>query len=325
MMHIGLSLTPFGHHPTAWRVKSGQLDALDFSHIAAQVKKAEAGGLDFVLLADSFGERPHDDLSPLAVPFEPTMLVSALATATSRIGLIATSATHQHEPYNLARRFASLDLIGGGRTGWNVIGSGDRERDQDYLAVVSGLWGSWEDDAFVYDKARGRFFEPDKMHVLNHKGAHFTVRGPLNVDPSPQGRPVISHVLTPDTLDIAALADVVFLPETTPDAWKALAASLLERLVAHGRQREDIKLLANIVPSIGTASDIADKMQEQAAATGLDGFVVLPPIAPEGVASFVDEVILELRQRGVFRHAYDATTLRGHLGLAHPAHLERAS
>ncbi|MDA4637026.1 hypothetical protein NZA98_39120, partial [Escherichia coli] len=96
-------------------------------------------------------------------------------------------------------------------------------------------------------------------------------------------------------------------------------------LVAHGRQREDIKLLANIVPSIGTASDIADKMQEQAAATGLDGFVVLPPIAPEGVASFVDEVILELRQRGVFRHAYDATTLRGHLGLAHPAHLERAS
>ncbi|MBP0500887.1 LLM class flavin-dependent oxidoreductase, partial [Mycobacterium tuberculosis] len=78
-MHIGLSLTPFGHHPTAWRAKSGQLDALDFGHIAAQVKKAEAGGLDFVLLADSFGQRPHDDLSPLALPFEPTMLVSALA------------------------------------------------------------------------------------------------------------------------------------------------------------------------------------------------------------------------------------------------------
>jgi alkanesulfonate monooxygenase SsuD/methylene tetrahydromethanopterin reductase-like flavin-dependent oxidoreductase (luciferase family) len=106
-MHIGLSLTPFGHHSSAWRKKSGQLDALDFDHMAAQVKKAEAGGLDFVLFADQLGQRPHDDLSPLAVPFEPTMLVSALATATRSIGLIAAAATHQHEPYNLARRFAS--------------------------------------------------------------------------------------------------------------------------------------------------------------------------------------------------------------------------
>lgn len=325
-MHIGLSLTPFGHHPSAWRAKSGQLDALDFNHMAAQVKQAEAGGLDFVLLADSLGQRPHDDLSPLAVPFEPTMLVSALATATRRIGLIAAAATHQHEPYNLARRFASLDLIGGGRTGWNVIGSDDPDRDQEYLAVVSGLWDSWEDDAFVYDKVRGRFFEPDKMHVLNHKGAHFTVRGPLNVNPSPQGRPVITHVLTPDTVEIAARsADVVFLPETSLDTLKALAASLLERLAAHGRQRDDVRLLAHIVPPIGTAADIAGRMQEQAKAAGLDGFVLLPPCAPEGVASFVDEVIPELRQRGVFRPAYDAATLRGHLGLAHPARLERAS
>ncbi|MGN8019580.1 LLM class flavin-dependent oxidoreductase [Phyllobacterium sp. 22229] len=322
MMHIGLSLTPFGHHPAAWRAKSGQLDALDFNHMAAQVKQAEAGGLDFVLLADSLGQRPHDDLSPLAVPFEPTMLVSALATATRRIGLIATAATHQHEPYNLARRFASLDLIGGGRTGWNVIGSGDPDRDQEYLAVVSGLWNSWDDDAFVHDKARGRFFEPDKMHVLNHKGAHFTVRGPLNVNLSPQGRPVISHVLTPDTVEIAARsADVVFLPDTLG----ALAIKLVERLGAHGRQRGDIRLLANIVPPTGTAAGIADQMQKQAAAAGLDGFVLLPPRAPEGIASFVDEVIPELRRRGAFRPAYDAVTLRGHLGLAHPVRQERAS
>jgi alkanesulfonate monooxygenase SsuD/methylene tetrahydromethanopterin reductase-like flavin-dependent oxidoreductase (luciferase family) len=341
-MYIGLSLTPFGHHPSAWRRKSGQLDALDFGHMTAQVKKAEAGGLDFVLMADQFGQRPHDDLSPLAVPFEPTMLVSALATAASRIGFLAAAATQQHEPYNLARRFASLDLIGGGRTGWNVIGSDDPDRDREYLAVVSGLWDSWEADAFTYDKAQGRFFEPDKMHVLNHEGAHFTVRGPLNVNPSPQGRPVISHILTPDTLDIAALADVVFLPGTTPDALKTLTASLHEHLVVHGRQREDIRLFANVVPSFGTSQsdaldvthgmvmtgsgvEIANQMQEQAAAAGLDGFVVLPPIAPEGVTSFVDEVVPELRRRGVFRRAYDTTTLRGHLGLARPARLERAS
>ncbi|MBA8876446.1 LLM class flavin-dependent oxidoreductase [Phyllobacterium myrsinacearum] len=338
-MHIGLSLTPFGHHPSAWRRKSGERAALDFGRMAAQVKKAEAGALDFVLLPDQFGQRPHDDLSPLAVPFEPTMLVSALATATSRIGLIAAAAMHQHEPYNLGRRFASLDLIGEGRTGWNVIGSDDPDRDQEYLDVVSGLWDSFEADAFTYDKARGRFFDPDKMHVLNHKGTHFTVRGPLNVNPSPQGRPVISHVLTPDTLDIAALADVVFLPGATPDALKALAASLVERLATRGRRREDVRFFANIIPSfgtsqsdvphgfavIGTASNIADQMQEQAAAAGLDGFVVLSPIEPEGVISFVDEVIPELRRRGVFRRAYDTTTLHGHLGLARPVRLERAS
>lgn len=324
-MHIGLSLTPFGHDPAAWRGTGGARSALDFNQLAEQVKKAEAGGLDFVLLADRLGQRPEDDLSPLAIPFEPTMLVSALATAASRIGFIAAAATHQHEPYNLARRFASLDLIGAGRTGWNVVGSGDPERDQEYLDVVSGLWNSWEADAFVHDKERRRFFEPDKMHVLNHKGRHFTVRGPLNVNPSPQGRPVISHFLTPDTLEIAARsADVVFLPEVSPDALGALANSLVGRLAAHGCRRSDIRLLANIVPT-GTASGIADRMQEQAAAAGLDGFVVLPAVVPDGVTGFVDEVIPELRRRGAFRTGYDATTLRGHLGLARPARLERAS
>ncbi len=129
--------------------------------------------------------------------------------------MIATAATNQHEPYNLARRFASLDTISKGRTGWNLVASSESfERDAEYVEVVSGLWDSWEDDAFVYDKAAGRFFVPEKMHVLNHKGEHFTVRGPLNVNRSPQGKPVITHKLTIPTLDLAAQYAEVILVDT---------------------------------------------------------------------------------------------------------------
>lgn len=343
-MHIGLSLTPFGHHPAAWRRSGAARGALEFSHLAAQVKKAEEGGLDFVLLADRLGQRPENDLSPLTVPFEPTTLVAALATATGKIGFIATAATHQHEPYNLARRFASLDSISKGRTGWNVVGSEKLERDQEYLDVVSGLWDSWADDAFVYDKALGRFFEPDKMHVLNHKGTHFTVRGPLNVNRSPQGRPVISHVLTASTFEIAArFADVVFLPSSSSEEVKTFSARLNSSLSAFGRRRKDVRVLANIIPMVGNSSSdelnaipdaleivgtpagIAERMQALAETADLDGFVILPPVSPEGVTGFVDLVIPELRQRGLFRNAYEEMTLRGHLGLAHPDRLERAS
>src|SRR5689334_8775283 len=116
MIHLGLSLTPFGHDPTAW--KGARHEALGFDALLKQVELAEEAGFDFVWLADSMGERPVDTLSPLATPFEPTTLASALATKTTSIGLIATAGTHQHEPYNLARRFASLDWISHGRAGW---------------------------------------------------------------------------------------------------------------------------------------------------------------------------------------------------------------
>ncbi|HMF66288.1 MAG TPA: LLM class flavin-dependent oxidoreductase, partial [Phyllobacterium sp.] len=156
-MHIGISITPFGHHPAAWREKSE--DAIHFNALAAQVKKAQEGALDFAFFSDQHSQRPLTDLSPQVVPFEPTTLVAALATVARQIGLIATAATNQHEPYNLARRFASLDTISKGRAGWNVVVSPEAgARDQEYLEVVGGLWDSWEDDAFIYDKASGRFF-----------------------------------------------------------------------------------------------------------------------------------------------------------------------
>jgi alkanesulfonate monooxygenase SsuD/methylene tetrahydromethanopterin reductase-like flavin-dependent oxidoreductase (luciferase family) len=347
-MHIGISIAPFGHHPAAWREKSE--DAIHFNALAAQVKKAEEGGLDFAFFADRLGQRPLNDLSPQAVSFEPTTLVAALATVVRRIGLITTAATAQHEPYNLARRFASLDTISKGRAGWNVVVSpGATARNQEYLEVVNGLWDSWEDDAFVYDKASGRFFLPEKMHLLDHKGEYFTVRGPLNVNRSPQGKPVVSHVLTADTAEFAALsAELVFIDPASLDEARALVSDFTQRLLRHGRKRSEVRILANVIPFIGatksdaqqlhdrldalssdgerpgglevigTPLDIADALQ---AWSGIvDGFTVLPPVTPEGVDAFVDHVVPELRKRGLFRNSYKGSTLREHLGMHRPHH-----
>jgi FMN-dependent oxidoreductase (nitrilotriacetate monooxygenase family) len=350
-MHIGISIAPFGHHLAAWR-ENRSSDALHFNHLAAQVKKAQEGGLDFVFFADQLGQRPANDLSPQAVPFEPTTLVAALATVTRKIGFIATAATSQHEPYNLARRFASLDTISKGRAGWNLVVSPEASaRDEEYIDVVNGLWDSWEDDAFVYDKAAGRFFVPDKMHVLNHQGAHFTVRGPLNVNRSPQGKPIISHLLTRGRLDIAARsADLIFMDARSLDEARGLMSDFIQRLGRHGRTRSDVRILANVIPYVGTTSADAQQLREKLDAlapdegrpaglelvgtpgeiaaslqgwseTGvLDGFTVLPPLVPESIDAFVDGVIPELRKRGLFRDTYQGTTLREHLGLRWPPH-----
>ena len=184
------------------------------------------------------------------MPFEPTTLVAALATVARQIGLIATAATSQHEPYNLARRFASLDTISKGRAGWNVVISPEATaRDQEYLDVVSGLWDSWEDDAFVYDKASGRFFLPEKMHFLDHKGEHFTVRGPLNVNRSPQGKPVVSHVLTAIPLRSQRGRRNLFSSAALrSDEARALVADFTQRLESHARKRSDVRILANVIP-----------------------------------------------------------------------------
>ena len=146
-------------------------------------------------------------MSSFVTRFEPITLFSALAAMTTHIGLVCTSTTTYDEPYHIARRFAGLDVISGGRSGWNLVTSmqpfeaqnfgrdahmalGDRyKRAEEFADVVRGLWNYWEDDAFIREKETGRFFDPDKLHVLNHKGESFGSRGPLNVARSPQGRP----------------------------------------------------------------------------------------------------------------------------------------
>ena len=362
-MHIGVSLSPFGHHPAAWREQDAALGALAVGNFIAQARKAEGAALDFVLLADAQACRPLAELSPQAVPFEPTTLVAALATLARRIGFVATAATGQHELYNLARRFASLDSISGGRVGWNLLASGPPsgpwsgppaatavQWNAEYIAVVGGLWDSWDDDAFVYDKAAGRFFVPEKMHVLDHRGKHFTVRGPLNVNRSPQGRPIIAQTLTRASMPTAAqAAEVVFLTGKSRAEMGVLLTDLQRLLDAGTRRRSDLRVLVTVVPwiggshaearevceelnaralpgaerpsgcdVIGTPIEVADALQEWFEQGDVDGFVILPPVVPRGLDSFVDSVVPELCRRRLLRTAYEGTTLRDHLGLERP-------
>ncbi|MGD0490498.1 MAG: LLM class flavin-dependent oxidoreductase [Steroidobacteraceae bacterium] len=349
MMHIGVSLSPFGHHPAAWRQSGGMHRALGVGNFARQAQKAQDGALDFVFLADAQAQRPQTELPPQTVPFEPTTLVAALATLARQIGFVATAATGQHELYNLARRFASLDLISQGRVGWNLVASGPTTAwNTEYVAVVSALWDSWDDGAFVYDKTAGRFFMPEKMHVLDHRGEHFTVRGPLNVNPSPQGKPIIAQALTVETIAMAARsAEVMFVTAASREEGAARVAEVRRLLDMQGRKRSDVRALANIIPwigatraealdrfeelnalslpgsaqtpqgrdVIGTASDIADALQDSFERDEFDGFTILPPVAPGELDAFVDFVVPELRRRGLLRARYEGTTLRDHLGL----------
>ncbi|RWP68255.1 LLM class flavin-dependent oxidoreductase [Mesorhizobium sp.] len=327
-MHLAVSLVPEAapSHPS----DAGP----DFSLLARFVQKAEAAGLDMVVLADS-APAARGDAPNRQVPFEATTLLAALATVTSRIGLIAAASTVAHQPYNLARRFASLDVISHGRAGWNASMfpdpreaanfsrpegfSGDdfRRRAEEFIGIVQGLWQGWDTDALLFDKSGGRFFDPEKMHLLDHKGEFFSVRGPLNVARSPQDMPVlVMSGLSEADMDIAArFADVILLDEPAG----ANADDLKRRALAVGRSPDAIKALMNVAPGAETAAGpeiIADRLEEPFRSKSCDGFnIVMPPV--EAVFDeFVDLVLPELRRRGLLRSDYPGATLRSDLGLA---------
>lgn len=309
----------------------------EFNRLADFVQKAEAAGLDMVLIADS---------APLAdgeganrpMPFEATTLLAALATVTTRIGLVAAASTIAHQPYNLARRFASLDIISHGRAGWNAtmtqapreaanfsrpegFSPDDfRRRTEEYIGIVQGLWRGWDVDALLFDQSGGRFHDPEKMHLLEHKGAFFSVRGPLNVARSPQDAPVLvlSGLSEPD-LDIAArTADVILLGDGPIESTKERYDELKRRVTTCGRDPDAVRLLTNISLVIdGTAKPtVADSMEKEFQAKSCDGFNILMPAQLSALDDFVDLVLPTLRRRGLFRQSYRGATLRSHLGLA---------
>ncbi|MGY4495051.1 LLM class flavin-dependent oxidoreductase [Pseudomonas sp. TE3610] len=225
-------------------------------------RQAEAALFDLVFIVDSQfitpGSPPHY-LNRL----EPLTLLSALAVSTRHIGLVGTLTTSYNEPFNVARRLASLDLISKGRAGWNVVTSGDagtagnygRDEHYDYdtrygrakehVQVVQGLWQSWEDDAFVRDRSTGRYFDPAKLHALNHKGEHFSVVGPLNLQRSPQGQPVIFQAGDSEQgRELgAAIADVVFTHAPSLEQGQAFYREIKERAQRQGRDPEQVLVL----------------------------------------------------------------------------------
>lgn len=280
-LSLGAFLMATGHHVAAWRHPQVPADAgLDIQHYKHLAKVAEAACFDTLFVADSVAAAEGEIASRMARSdhFEPLTLLSALSAVTERIGLIATATTTYNEPYTVARKFASLDHLSGGRAGWNLVTSdaaaealnfgrkahvGHAERyarAREFHDVVLGLWDSWADDAFVRDKASGTYYQPDKLRVLDHQGEHFKVRGPLNVARTPQGRPVVVQAgSSPAGLDLAArTADVVFTAQTSLAAAQAFYADLKGRLAAYGRSRDALKIMPGVFIVVGQSQAEAE-------------------------------------------------------------------
>lgn len=438
-MRLGAFVHETGQHVAAWR-HPGAHDrtGASFAEMVETAQLAERGKMDFLFLADSAavstaGSPDQRGRMGKVVKFEPMTILSALAAVTRNLGLVATSTTTFNEPYTLARQFASLDQISGGRSGWNLVTSnnegdafnysreqhmahGDRyERAIEFADVVTGLWDSWDPDAFMRDKESGINFDTAKQHVLNHKGKHFQVKGPLNVPCSPQGRPILVQAGASGTgRDVAArLAEIVFTAQTTFEQGKEFYNDVRSRLPKFGRRQDEVLVMPGFYPvvgsstaeaqekydtlqsliqvpvgiailehtigvkgldklpldgpvpemedtngplsrqrllleqarrdkltlwqlclanagprghvlSIGTPKQVADEMEHWFKDGAADGFNVMPAWLPGSLKDFVDMVVPELQRRGLFRTEYEATTLRGNLGLPVPPNRHHA-
>ena len=424
-------MRPASIHPGAWRYPGAYPDAnFNFQHIKHFAQKLEQGKFDVFFMADHLAllNMPIDALkrSATVTSFEPMTLLSALASVTENIGLVATGSTTYDEPFHVARRFASLDHISNGRAGWNVVTTSNphasmnfgREehmehadryaRAREFFNVVTGLWDSWADDAFIRDIENGIYFNTERLHTLNYKGKYLSSRGPLNIGRPIQGWPVIvqagasdagrqlaaetaeavfaSHnhleggqefysdikdrmkklrrnidhlkilpaclVVVGDTIEearakrahldslihyetaIASLSIVLghdaskFDPDMPlPDIPESNASkSARERAIDLAKTENlTVRQLAQRLGGfsglaiVGTPKTIADEMEEWLMTGGCDGFTIMFPFLPEGLDSFVDQVIPELQDRGLFRKEYEGTTLRENLGLPRPA------
>ncbi len=288
----GFFSTP-GNHLAGWRhplaVPTADMDFRMYAHITRVVEEAKFDTIFFQDTAAVNGSRAlargdtaQTRLSRI-VKLEPTTLLCALAAMTTHIGLIATATTTYNEPYNIARRFASIDHISGGRAGWNLVTSQIEdeaqnfgyaehvdhavryERAAEFYDVVVGLWDSWEQDALLRDKASGIYMDRDKVHFLDHVGTHFKVRGPLNVTRTPQGRPVVAQAGSSEAgRELAAkTADVVFTAQTRLDQAQAFYADVKGRAARYGRSPDDIRIMPGITPVFGhTEAEAREKYEE---------------------------------------------------------------
>lgn len=431
LIRLGLSMTGHGYHHSAWLHPDVPVDGPENAgYFIDMAQTAERGLFDMVFMADFLNfpmtDEPKGFLGrKIRTSIEPMTLLAAIATHTSHVGLVATASTTFGQPFHVARQYASLDLISGGRAGWNVvtsfqddeaanfgsstiIGKTDRyDRAQEFVDVVAGLWNSFEPDAFVRDRVSGVYFDPGKVHPLNHTGHHYQVRGPIAVAPSPQQRPIIVQAgSSEEGQELAArTADVVYTVQRKLEEAQKFYATLKARMDKYGRARDQLKIMPGILPIlgksqeeadaryaalkemlhplvglnylygtfgdlsghdldgpvpdlppgreqqsraqlqlriarennlsirqlyqdiaignshlivVGTPEKVADTMQAWIEADACDGFNVLPVYSPAGIHEFVDQVVPVLQARGIYRTAYESTTLRGNLGLDTP-------
>jgi N-acetyl-S-(2-succino)cysteine monooxygenase len=431
-MSLGAFLMATGHHVAAWRHPEVPANAgLDIAHYRYLARLAESACFDLLFVADSVAAATGEMASRMARSdhFEPLTLLAALSGATERIGLVGTATTSYNEPYHVARKFASLDHLSAGRAGWNLVtsdaaaeafnfgreahwGHAERyQRAEEFHQVVTDLWDSWADDAFVRDKASGQYYRPERARSLDHSGDFFKVRGPLNLARPPQGWPVVVQAGASEAgrALAARTAEVVFTAQPDLPSAQRFYADLKGRLAAHGRDEDSLKIMPGVylvvapteeearaidarlqalvdpavgiallgrmlgnfdlsgypadgpLPAlpltdsgqrsrqalltrlaeqegltlgqlgqriaggrghfslVGSASQIADQLQDWFEQRAADGFNILVPHLPAGLENVARLLVPELQRRGLFRTAYNGSTLREHLGLRRPA------
>jgi FMN-dependent oxidoreductase (nitrilotriacetate monooxygenase family) len=283
-MRLGVFLQGSGHHLAgAWRLpESPSYAGLSFDHFRRCAEISEAGKLDMVFVAD-FAAITDADLNSKgynghAVHLESVTLLSALVPVTRRIGLVGTMTATYNEPYHIARQFASLDQMSGGRAGWNLVTSSRAEealnfglerhpaqseryaRAHELAGIVTGLWDGWEPDALLGDKQTGQYYDPAKLHLLNHSGERFAVRGPLTIPPSPQGRPIIVQAgSSEEGVGLAAAAsDVIFTAQNNITDARTFYAKAKDEAMRHGRKPDDLKIMPGFAFIIGRTREEAD-------------------------------------------------------------------
>jgi FMN-dependent oxidoreductase (nitrilotriacetate monooxygenase family) len=340
-MKLGMFMRAPGHHIAAWRLpESPRAAGNSLAHNVEVAQLAERGLFDMVFWADTAGLWGGDkeELSRICRTawIEPFTLLAAFAAVTKNIGLVCTQTTTYDEPYHIARRFASLDVMSGGRAGWNLVTSAqeieaynfsrDRHPDKvdryrrarEFAQVVLGLWRSWDDDAFVEDKASGLFFDPAKLHELDHVGEYFKVRGPLNVPRSPQGHAVMVQAgASEDGRNLAAeTADVIFAAAPTIELGRAFYKDVKARAVRYGRNPDHVKILPGMLACIGRTDEEAqakwDRLQRlihpQVGVRQLSNYLAydlsrfpvdgpLPPIPKDAVSNTRVDLLVDMAKR----------------------------
>jgi len=273
----------------AWRLPGVETTGISsfaaYRHVA---QRLEAGKFDTIFMNDGVGVRELDpallERNPQAQRWDPLTLLPALAVVTERIGLIATANTSYNEPFTLARRLASLDEVSEGRAGWNMVtslGGGENfnrddhilhaeryERAEEFIEVITGLWDSWEDDVAIRDKASGRWFDAERMHLLNHRGRFFSVRGPLNAPRSPQGYPVVAQAGASEAGKALAArtGELIFTAAQTIEEGQDFVRDIVARAAGHGRSRDSFRILpgvaVTVAPTLAEAEQKYDRLHD---------------------------------------------------------------
>ncbi|ESX11058.1 LLM class flavin-dependent oxidoreductase [Mesorhizobium sp. M0179] len=359
-LRLGAFMRPVSLHTGAWRYPGSYPDAnFNFAHLKRFAQTLEAAKFDAFFMADHLAvlNMPIEALrrSHTVTSFEPFTLLSALAAVTDHIGLVATASTTFDAPYHIARRFASLDHISGGRAGWNIVTTSNPdaalnfgldehvEHDERYhnarefYDVVTGLWDSFADDAFIRDPESGLYFDPARLHVLDHKGEHLSVRGPLNIARPVQGWPVIVQAGASEAgRQLAAeTAEVIFAAHSDLAAGQRFFADVKGRAEKLGRSRDDIKILPGAFVIVGDSVEEAQAKRAKLDslvyyesgiaslsialghdASGFDPDAPLPEIPETNASKSGRERVIELARRENLTVRQLAQRLGGYSGLA---------